>query len=247
MRPVIGITSDFDLDARSDPPAEQVSLRVAYTDAILAAGGLPLSLPLPSQPDEPLLREILARVDGLLFTGGRDLHPRHYGEALHPKTRPLHERRDTFDLTLFRQADAARVPILAICLGCQVACVARGGKLIQHVDDLILKPPVVHRMPKGPGAFHTVRITPDSRLAQIVGGTEIRANSRHHQAADADYPGRGLRVVAISPDGLLEALEDMEGRFLLGVQWHPEDLIDRPEHLALFQALVHAAAQSSHL
>jgi putative glutamine amidotransferase len=242
MRPVIGITSDFDVDTRPQQPRERSSLQAAYSDAVFAAGGLPLPLPVPPEHDEALRAEILARVDGLLFTGGDDLHPQHYGEPLHPKTRTLHERRDGFDLALFRQADAARMPILAICLGYQVACVARGGKLIQHVDDLGLKPPTVHALPKGQSAFHTVRITPDSRLATIVGSTEIRVNSRHHQAADREYPGRGLRPVALSPDGLLEASEDMDGRFLLGVQWHAENLIDRPEHLALFRALVGAAA-----
>jgi putative glutamine amidotransferase len=240
MRPVIGITSDFELDSRPQPQ-EQMCLQAAYSDAILAAGGLPLPLPVPAAHDEQLRGELLAGVDGLLFTGGRDVHPRHYGEPLHAKTRPLHERRETFELALFRQADAARLPILAICLGAQVACVARGGKLIQHVDDLVLKPPVVHSLPQGRSAFHTVRITPDSRLAAIVGNTEMRVNSRHHQAASADQPGRGLRPVAFSPDGLLEAAEDMDGRFLLAVQWHPENLVDRPEHLALFQALTQAA------
>ncbi len=243
MRPVIGITSDFDVDTRPGEPREQSALQAAYSDAIFAAGGLPLPLPVPAEHDEALRAELLARVDGLLFTGGRDLHPRNYGEPLHPKTRPLHERRDAFDLALFRQADAARTPILAICLGYQVACVARGGRLIQHVDDLGLRPSVVHGLPKGRSAFHTVRITPGSRLATIVGGTEIRVNSRHHQAAQFEHVGLGLRSVATAPDGLLEASEDMDGRFLLGVQWHPEDLTDRPEHLALFQALVTAAAR----
>ena len=243
MRPVIGITSDFDVDSRPEEPLEQSSVQAAYCDAIFAAGGLPLPLPVPLEHDEGLRAELLARVDGLVFTGGRDLHPRHYGEPLHPETRPLHDRRDGFDLALFRQADAACVPILAICLGNQVACVARGGKLIQHIDALGLKPPVVHSLPTRRSAFHTVRITPDSRLATIVGGTEIQVNSRHHQAASREQPGRGLRPVALSPDGLLEGSEDMDGRFLLAVQWHPENLIDRTEHLALFQALVHEAGR----
>jgi putative glutamine amidotransferase len=242
MRPIIGITSNFDLDTRP-APQEQASVQAAYSDAIFAAGGLPLLLPVPTTPDEQLCGELLAHVHGVLFTGGRDLHPRHYGEALHPKTRPLHERREVFELAFFRQADAVRVPVLAICLGNQIACVARGGKLIQHIDDLALKPAVVHSLPQGRSAYHTVRLEPDSRLAAIVGGTEIRVNSRHHQAASADQPGRGLRPVAFSPDGLLEGAEDMEGRFLLSVQWHPENLVDRPEHFALFQALVQEAAR----
>jgi putative glutamine amidotransferase len=243
MRPVIGITSDLEVDETCDPPRQQFASPVDYSDALLAAGALPQLLPTPPQPDEALLDAFLARVDGLIFTGGRDLHPRNYGEPLNTKTRPLHDRRDAFDLALFRRADAARMPILAICLGFQVAHVARGGKLIQHVDDLGLKPPVVHRLPKGASAFHTVRISPDSRLAAIVGAAEIRVNSRHHQAPDADHPGESLKTVGFAPDGILEASEDMDGRFLLGVQWHPENLADRPEHLALFRALVSEAAR----
>jgi putative glutamine amidotransferase len=244
MRPIIGITSDFDLDTRPEPQ-EQACLQAAYSDAIFAAGGLPLLLPVPASHDEQLRGELLAPIHGVLFTGGRDIHPRQYGQPLHAKTRPLHERREAFELALFRQADAARIPILAICLGSQIACVARGGKLVQHVDDLALKPPVVHGLPQGRSAFHTVRIAADSRLAAIVGSTDIRVNSRHHQAASAEHPGRGLQPVAFSPDGLLEAAEDMDDRFLLSVQWHPENLIERREHLALFQALVQAAADSS--
>ncbi|MBP7746646.1 MAG: gamma-glutamyl-gamma-aminobutyrate hydrolase family protein [Phycisphaerae bacterium] len=241
MRPVIGITSSFNTDTNSDPPRDQFYLVAAYADAVLTAGGLPMPLPVPPVDHEGVHDDLLARVDGLLFTGGPDLNPARYNDTPHPQTEIMDARRDAFDVPFFRRADAARVPILAICLGFQEAHVARGGRLIQHVDDVPGDPLIQHHLPKGRSAFHTVRIAPDSRLARIVGATEIEVNSRHHQAAQTEHQGRGLRPVAFAPDGLLEASEDCDGRFLLAVQWHPENLIDRPEHLSLFQALVDAA------
>ena len=245
MRPIIGITTDFEVDTTCVPPRPRISLVAAYSDAILAAGGLPQPLPIPPEPHESVLDALLGRVDGLLFTGGPDLDPQQYGQTPHTQTHTMHPRREAFELALFRRADARRVPILSVCLGFQVTHVARGGQLVQHVDDLKLSPPLVHHLPKGQSAFHAARIEPGSRLATVVGGTEIEVNSRHHQAADVQHPGRDLRSVAFAPDGMLEASEDMNGRFLLAVQWHPENLIDRNEHLRLFQALVETASARS--
>ncbi len=239
-RPLIGITSAF-LQTPQPPLRLRHYLNAAYTDAVYAAGGLPLPLPVLEDYDARVLDELLARCDGLLLTGGHDLHPGNYGAALHPAADVLHERRDRFELDLLRRADAARMPIFAICLGHQVVHVARGGRLHQHVDDLNLAPAIVHYRPDDSDAFHPVRIAPDSTLARIVGATALETNSRHHQIVDPAVPARGLRPVAWSPDGVVEAAEDCAGRFLVSVQWHPEDQIDRPQHLALFQALVAAA------
>lgn len=241
MPPVIGLTSNFGLDSDSGPPRLRSYLLAAYTDAVFAAGGVPHSLPVPLQYDEAGLDALLESVDGLLLTGGYDLHPRHFDQPLHPKTHLMHERRDVFELDLFRRADAGGVPILAICLGFQIAHVARGGRLIQHVDDLDLRPTITHHLPKDRNAFHAVRIEPTSRLAEVVGATAIEVNSRHHQIVDTQHPGTDLRPVAYAPDGIVEASENCDGRFLLAVQWHPEDLTDRPEHLRLFEALVEAS------
>lgn len=239
MRPVIGITSSFSTDG--NPPRARITLNAAYSDAVLAAGGLAQPLPVPPQPDPALIQELLERCDGLLFTGGPDLSPQHYGQTRHPKTQVLEERRDRFDIELFRQADLRRIPILAVCLGCQIANVARGGCLIQHIDDVARPAPVTHYRPDHTAAYHPVRIEPDSQLACIVGRTEMEVNSRHHQTVDPDQLGDRLRPTAFAPDGVLEAAEDREHPFLIAVQWHPEDMIDRPEHLRLFEALVAAA------
>jgi putative glutamine amidotransferase len=243
MRPIIGLTSSSGFDTHADPPREQSSVLTAYTDAVFAAGAIPHPVPIPARYDDALLDELLAGFDGLIFTGGPDLNPRHYGQAVHPKTKAMAGRRDLFELDFFKRADAAGAPILAICLGHQVAHVARGGGLIQHVDDVAATPHVTHYGPPAPGAFHQVQVTAGSRLAEIVRGSHVEVNSRHHQAADARRPARGLRPVAVSPDGVLEAAEDCDGRFLLTVQWHPEDLIDRPEHLRLFEALAAEARE----
>ncbi|MEW6250958.1 MAG: gamma-glutamyl-gamma-aminobutyrate hydrolase family protein [Planctomycetota bacterium] len=251
MRPLIGITSGFQTSRDSESPAGRLYLASDYSDAVLAAGGLPLPLPVPPEPDEWLIREMLQRVDGLLFTGGPDIDPQRYGEPRHEKTQVLHPRRESFELALFRAADEARIPTLAICLGFQLVHVARGGRLVQHVDDLPLAPAIPHHAEQGRSAWHPVQVEPDSRLASVVqvgrGASErpeLEVNSRHHQGVLTEHGGRDLRPVAWAPDGLLEASEDLSGsRFLLAVQWHPENLADRPEHLRLFAALVAASVQ----
>lgn len=243
MRPVIGITCSFE---QSDQPSPRLRacINAAYTDAIYLAGGLPWPIPTPRTPDPLLLDELLTRCHGLLFTGGPDLDPRHYGQPPHPKTEILHERRDRFDLALFRRADQARRPILAICLGCQIASVGRGGALLQHVDDVPRENAVTHYRPDHASAFHEVRLEQGSRIASIVGQTRLEVNSRHHQLVDPDRVGGQLRPVGFAPDGVIEALETTDDRYLIAVQWHPEDLTDRPEHLRLFQSLVAEAARS---
>lgn len=236
QRPRIGITSNFGV--RGDPARPQSYLLADYSDAIYAAGGLPLLLAPPPTIDAGLLDEILRLCDGLLLTGGLDLPPESYGEPrVHAKTELLPERRARFDLALFQRADAARLPMLSICLGHQIAHVARGGALVQHIDDLPETRDQHHR-PDQRSAFHAVRVAADSRLARIVGAEQLEVNSRHHQAAAPTRLGQRLRTVAVAADGTIEASEDCDGRFLMCVQWHPEELIDRPEHLRLFEALV---------
>lgn len=242
MRPVIGITSNFNLN-NENPQRPQSYLLAGYSDAVFAGGGLPYMIPVPPEWDDALLDEILARCDGLMFTGGYDLDPRHFGQQPHTRTHLIHPRRDRFELDFFRRADEQKLPIFGSCLGHQVAHVARGGRLIQHVDDLDLSPAVCHHHANEENAFHDVLIEPDTRLAQIIGGTRLEVGSRHHQIVDGEHPGTGLRTVAVSADGVIEASEDCDERFLLTVQWHPEDLLDRAEHLDLFAALVDEAAK----
>lgn len=246
MKPLIGVTCSF-AASKTPPHRPRTYLNASYSDAIYAAGGIPFPIAPPAEPDAEMMQALLANVDGLLFTGGPDLNPRHYGQSQHPMTEVLHARRDAFDIALFAAADARGLPILSICLGCQIASVARGGCLVQHVDDLPRRGALQHHA-GDEGTFHEVEVEPHSRLAQITRKTRFEVNSRHHQVVDRDQVGGRLRPVAFAPDGVVEAAEDMERGFLLAVQWHPEDLIDRPEHLRLFEALVAASrnAPSAH-
>jgi putative glutamine amidotransferase len=243
-RPVIGVTCSVGPDEES-PSAPRTFLNMAYTDAIFAAGGMPQPLPPPADVSESILDEMLSRCDGLLFTGGADVNPRQYGKAAHAKTHVMHDRRDAFDIELFRRADQLDKPILSICLGCQIASVARGGCLIQHVDDMPRKSSIEHHKPGGKSAYHDIEVVPGTRLEKILGCRKMEVNSRHHQVVDEKSLGGRLKAAAFAPDGVVEAAEDPAKRFLIAVQWHPEDLIDRPEHLALFNGLVLAASLKS--
>jgi putative glutamine amidotransferase len=239
MKPRIAITAD-----RGQRPE-------AYLRAIEAAGGEPVVFePLP---DEAAVEAALAKVDGVLLTGGRDLDPALWGEEPHRETRTMAPDRQRTDLALIRLADARGVPVLGICLGIQEMAVVRGGAIHQHVPDL--GGTIGHSGGVGkPRLRHEVKIEAGSLLARIVGSGPLEVNSTHHQAVRE--PGRGMRIVARSGDGVIEAIEDppagrspmagegpTPGRFFLGVQWHPEDLLDEPPHRALFEALVRAAGR----
>jgi putative glutamine amidotransferase len=183
---------------------------------------------------------LLRRLQGVCLSGGPDLDPAAYHARAHAELGPIEPELDAFELELARCADAAGLPVLGICRGCQVLNVARGGTLHQHLPD-VTDGRIAHRQDE-PGRVptHTVDIAPATRLAAISGvsGT-LGVNSFHHQAADR--VGRGLRAVAWAPDGTIEAIEDPDAPLYLGVQWHAEGLVERPEHRALFEALVQAA------
>ena len=234
MKPRIAITAD-----EGGKPA-------AYMEAVRKAGGTPVVL----APADAVTAETLpSMADAILLSGGDDLDAALWGEAMHLKAVPMDPRRQRADLAIIALADARRMPVLGICLGCQEMAVARGGRLIQHLPD---EPAATLDHGRGgrrpaaagrPRPLHTVTIEPDSGLARIVGLQPIDVNSTHHQAVRS--AGRGMRIVARSPDGIIEAIEDpTPGRFFLAVQWHPEDLTDEPRHLALFEALCRAAGPS---
>jgi putative glutamine amidotransferase len=210
-----------------------------YLTSVLAAGGLPVVL-LPVTTPEAIAATLDA-VDGLVFTGGMDVDPRHYGEPVLNDTVKPEPDRDAFELPLLRAALARDLPLLAICRGCQVLNVAAGGSLWQ---DLPAQRPgrVAHRQAAARDAVtHAVHVAAGSLLADVVGATTLETNTFHHQAAHA-VP-RGLVASAFATDGTIEGLESPDHRFVLGVQWHPEHLAaTRPEHARLFQALVVAAA-----
>jgi putative glutamine amidotransferase len=211
-------------------------LGVVYAAAVRLGGGIPVVLPPIEPADVPAL---VGRLQGVCLSGGPDLDPVAYRARAHSELGPVEPELDAFELELARCADAAGLPILGICRGCQVLNVARGGTLHQHVPD-VTDGTIAHRQSDaGHVTTHAVRVAEGSQLAGIVGAAELDVNSFHHQAADR--LGDGLKATAWSPDGVVEALEDPDAAFFLGVQWHAEGLIARPEQVALFGALVDAA------
>ncbi|MGI8631633.1 MAG: gamma-glutamyl-gamma-aminobutyrate hydrolase family protein [Solirubrobacterales bacterium] len=242
-RPLIGVTTSEVRVAGSakptdqgDPARTEMVLGLSYVEAVERAGGLPVVLPPLENPAvEPLLRCL----DGLLLTGGPDLDPETYGARRHPELGPTEREIDRFELSATALADARDMPLLAICRGSQALNVARGGTLVQHLPDRG-ESPIDHRQTlAGDRTVHPVRIATGTRLAEIMEVEHAEANSFHHQAID--QIGTGLRPVAWAPDGVIEGVEATDRAFAVGVQWHAESLVERPEHLRLFEGLVDAA------
>ena len=228
MRPLIGITT-YAQDARWGVwhlPAALIPLD--YVDAVERAGGRPVLIP----PSEEGVDETLAALDGILFSGGADVDPALYGAEAHGETDEPQKRRDAAELALLQAALERDVPTLAVCRGVQLLNVARGGDLVQHLPEKVGNE--LHRQVPGTFAEHPVEVQEGSRLQEVV-GADARVTSHHHQALGR--VGDGLIETAWAEDGTVEAVEDPEKRFLLGVQWHPEAGDDR----GLIEALVEEA------
>jgi putative glutamine amidotransferase len=173
------------------------------------------------------------------LSGGPDLHPSAYGDEPHEHLGPTWPQLDAFELAVARASDRRGLPILAICRGAQVFNVARGGKLHQHLPD-VFGDKINHRQTRpGTEGTHWVTLDGSSRLRQLIGCSRTKVNSFHHQAISV--LGEGLTVTAHSDDGAIEAIEATDREFAIGVQWHAETMIARPEQAALFTALVDAA------
>jgi len=213
-----------------------------YIDAVLAAGGLPVLIPLSVQGDD--LRELYGHLAGVVLPGGGDLEPALYQAPQHPTTNGIDPDRDQAEIWLARQALADQKPLLGICRGLQVLNVAAGGSLIQDLPSE--KPealPHYFRYPAFPLDYpaHNVQVEEESLLARVVGAPIVEVNSRHHQAMQAVAPG--LAVVGRAPDGVIEAVESPTHPFALAVQWHPENLQAQPGMRALFEHFVAEAAR----
>jgi gamma-glutamyl-gamma-aminobutyrate hydrolase PuuD len=225
-RPIIGITSELDAARWGEWLREAVVSPVSYLRAVERAGGAPVVLP-PVPPDSA--RSLAAGMQGLIFTGGRDLDPALYDQQRFDETDLPEHRRDRFELVLMRAAIEDGVPFLAVGRGLHVLTVARGGSLTQHLP--------AHRTDRVRYLPHDVHLSDDSRLGRLL-GTKIQAPAAHHQAPDR--LGEGLVVAGWSPDSsVVEAVELAGHRFAVGVHWHPEEG-DDPR---LMTALVEAAAE----
>jgi len=233
---LIGITT-----ARR-PHAEvrsQIVVTEAYVQAVAVAGGCPLMVPLGLSPE--LLDGLLARLDGILFTGGGDIDPAFYGAAPHPKVGDVDLDRDGVELHLLEMSVRQGVPFLGICRGLQLINVGLGGTL--YADIAAQRPAALRHdyYPDYPRDHlaHAVEVCIGSRLAGILGHSHVEVNSLHHQGIDRLAPG--LASVASAPDEIVEAVELPEHPFGLAVQWHPEWLGSHAPMRALFQAFVRAA------
>lgn len=212
------------------------ALRRNYADAVLAAGGLPVALP----HDPGAADAYLDRLDALIVTGGAfDIDPALYGEAARHETVALKSGRTSAEMALLSGALARNMPVLGICGGEQLLAVALGGTLIQHIPDAIADA-LPHEQPNPRHeAGHEIRIVEGTLLHQIVGTMRMNVNSSHHQAVRA-APARAI-VNAMAPDQVIEGIEAPDFRFCLGVQWHPEFLIDRGDR-RIFDALIGACS-----
>ncbi|BFV55851.1 gamma-glutamyl-gamma-aminobutyrate hydrolase family protein [Kitasatospora sp. CMC57] len=225
-RPLIGVSTYLN-EATWGPwdPQQAVLLPERYPQQVQSAGGTAVLLP----PDAPETAPgLLARLDGLVISGGPDVNPALYGALPHPKTRATAPERDLWEAALLRAALAAGLPLLGVCRGMQLLNVVCGGTLVQHLEDGQRHLPSAHRY-----GSHPVRPLPGTRLAELLPEPEIEVPTAHHQAVHV--LGEGLVVSALAEDGTVEAIEGTG--FVLGVQWHPEQGTD----LRVMQALVEAA------
>ncbi|WP_197454725.1 gamma-glutamyl-gamma-aminobutyrate hydrolase family protein [Stieleria varia] len=207
-----------------------------YLHAIRSSGGIPVVLPC-TDSNEIRINGYLEQLDGLLMPGGPDIPPSEYGEQPHPTVNLLGDDRYRFEKSLLDAwVNRSDKPLLGICLGSQWINVSHGGSLHQDIPSAFN---VNHR-----GVTHMVRLEPDSRLANIFGETRFEVNSFHHQAVAR--LGNGLRIVAKSPDGIVEATESTDpNRFLLGVQWHPEKMPESDLQRKLFTAFIDACVTNA--
>jgi putative glutamine amidotransferase len=213
-RPLIGITMRHELET------ERFYLARFYGEAVAAAGGVPVHIPLI--PDAELVGALVSRLDAVLLPGSAsDVDPLRYGREPHPKLGAVHPLKDETDLLVLRELEGRRLPLLAICFGMQVWNVFRGGSLIQ---DIVTEVPKAVKHEQGAPRerpSHRISINPESLLGSLAGDVSAYVNSHHHQALETI--GEGLKASARSSDGLVEAIEDMrDGRWAVGVQWHPE-------------------------
>jgi len=248
-RPIVGITTSY-------PDTERGRAAVApYVAAVARAGGAPLVLP----NDAARVDEILAGCAAIVLSGGGDVAVERYGGRPHEAVRAVPPERDEFEIALVRATRARAVPTLCICRGLEVANVAFGGGLVEHLPDILgpdrllehaqVDASGLDRDDYAPG--HVVSLDPNGTLARLVGRDAFETNSMHHQAVDPRRVGEGFRVGGETPDGVVEALEPTFAHpFFVAVQWHPEELWspergrEDPVAIGLFAGLIRAAAES---
>ncbi len=233
-RPLIGITPGF-TDEKN-----KIQISPGYVDGVNKAGGFAVLLPLTANED--ILAAATDRCDGFLLSGGPDIDARYYGEMNYSFNGGINPTRDKMELYIARKAVSIGKPVFGICRGIQVLNVALGGSLYQDIHSQINGGGLLKHSQDAPSWYpvHDVLVEKDSKLWRCYGKESLGVNSFHHQAVKA--PGKELRPVAWSPDGIIEAVEHESHVFAVGVQWHPELMWQEdPEVLKLFEVFVSAA------
>ncbi len=204
-KPLIGITTDT--------RENHNQIEAKYSEAVAKNGGIPMLI--PTNSSKSVVSATVARMDGILIPGSRDMDPKHYKQKPHPKLRPMDAERTVAEFEVTRTAVSLRKPILGICGGMQLINVYFGGSLYQDLKSL-----VPEALEHENGKEHKVRIEKNTTLRSIVKVPEITVKSYHHQSVDKI--GKNLMVSGLSNDDMVEALESKGEHFILGVQWHPE-------------------------
>jgi putative glutamine amidotransferase len=239
-RPTIGVTPDFaEPEARSAPA--RYELKVAYADAVLRAGGLPWVLPYAEEPS--VVDAYLEQMAALVVTGGAfDVPPEAYGDAPREGLGAIKEGRTRFETALVKGALSRRLPVLGICGGMQLLNVVLGGTLVQDIARECPGATEHEQKHDRTQPQHPVEVKPGTLLAQALGAGQLMVNSTHHQAVR--LLGKDVNASAVALDGVIEAIESSEHPFALGVQWHPELLLQSmPVHLGVYQLLVARAGE----
>ncbi len=232
MRPVVGINCNYGVKKGSQP---RYYADRNYCTAVELEGGLPILLPTACIEGDHA-EAYLSMLSGLVISGGTDVDPSRYGQELHPTTQLVVPEKEEFDLRLVRGALEMDMPVMGICYGEQLLNICLGGSLFQDMPsdlDAILE----HNDP--PGEYHKVLIEKDTILHRLLGVDVMDTNTIHHQSVDR--LGDGLRVCARTKDGVVEAVESDRHRFVVGVQWHPERMLDQPSGRRLFSGFMKEA------
>lgn len=230
--PIIAITAGRINKQAAPSEMQQVvsGCDVDYIDSVVRAGGAPVLIPRHANTD--MVRAVVEGVDGILFTGGGDVASLLYGQEPHPAAKYQDAARDAAEIVAAKTAIELGIPVLGVCRGIQVLNVALGGTLVQDIPTQVDSPVLHYTKSYAPIAAHTVDVEPETLLAKLLGTTVEPVNSYHHQAVDkvAD----GLRVNARAKDGVVEGLEFADGRPLLAVQYHPEELAAESPRFQLY-------------
>ncbi len=234
MYPLIGITCSYDEDAKKFTIGED------YINAVQAAGGVPLLI--PHRSDEHAA-PLLAKLDGVLLSGGGDIDPIYFGEEPLPVNGYINPLRDSFEILMSRLALEQGVPLLGICRGMQVLNVAAGGSVCQDINLKTNRPLQHNQQAPRWYATHNIKIVKGSMLQRILGRDMLRVNSFHHQMLD--NLGKGIVISALAGDNVVEAIECTgENNFALGVQFHPENMYFKyPFILSIFISFIEACTQ----